>query len=476
MTLIKRATPVKALVSRHTRELLRAYYKAGKLATPVATRRVDDRFITLSYEEAKLYKRVEDYISTIYDQASSEERNAVGFVMTIYRRRLASSFRALRMTLEARAARLAGRPVPKDDFRADEDVADQVEAGEEVDAEAAVSEADNALVAEEGDEIAAILDEIARLPADTKARQLVSELDDLRATGYGQAIVFTQFTDTMDFLRDHLASETNCTVICFSGRGGEVRSPTGRWTVISREDVKRRFKEGRADVLVCTDAAAEGLNFQFCGALINYDMPWNPMRVEQRIGRIDRLGQRFTDIRIVNLHYSDTVEADVYAALRDRISLFTSVVGGLQPILARLPRVIEATVLAGPAARDEAVRNVELSITEAQSTAVDLDAFADDDLDLPPRPEPALTLADLRAVLDKPELLPKGADAKPLDGSDYRYVDGDLQWPIRVTVDPEFFEMHSDSVEFWTPGSPSFPTLENLQPGTGGRPPSASTI
>ena len=67
----------------------------------------------------------------------------------------------------------------------------------------------------------------------------------------------------------------------------------GTWRVISRDEVKRRFREGKADVLLCTDAAAEGLNFQFCGALINYDMPWNPMRVEQRIGRIDRLGQRY---------------------------------------------------------------------------------------------------------------------------------------------------------------------------------------
>jgi superfamily II DNA/RNA helicase len=59
----------------------------------------------------------------------------------------------------------------------------------------------------------------------------------------------------------------------------------GRWRAISREEAKRRFRTGEADVLLCTDAAAEGLNFQFCGSLINYDMPWNPMRVEQRIGR-----------------------------------------------------------------------------------------------------------------------------------------------------------------------------------------------
>ena len=62
------------------------------------------------------------------------------------------------------------------------------------------------------------------------------------------------------------------------------------WRTIDRDDAKRRFRLGEADILLCTDAAAEGLNFQFCGALVNYDMPWNPMRVEQRIGRIDRLG------------------------------------------------------------------------------------------------------------------------------------------------------------------------------------------
>jgi superfamily II DNA/RNA helicase len=91
------------------------------------------------------------------------------------------------------------------------------------------------------------------------------------------------------------------------------------------------FREGGANVLLCTDAAAEGLNFQFCGALINYDMPWNPMRVEQRIGRIDRLGQGYPNIRIVNLHCADTVEADVYRALRQRIGLLRMSLGGCNP-------------------------------------------------------------------------------------------------------------------------------------------------
>jgi hypothetical protein len=228
--------------------------------------------------------------------------------------------------------------------------------------------------------------------------------------------------------------------------------------------VKRRFKEGRSEVLVCTDAAAEGLNFQFCGALVNYDMPWNPMRVEQRIGRIDRLGQRFSDIRIINLHYEDTVEADVYRALRSRISIFEKVVGGLQPILTKLPRLIEESVLSkstDPAAkRDDALQALDTAIAAGEGSALNLDDFADEDLDVPARPDPAINLSDLRTILDRPILLPSGSEALHLNEKDYRFVDGFLPHAVRVTVDREFYEMHSDSVEFWTPGSPTFPDLE----------------
>ncbi len=345
--IIKRATPVSALVSRHTRELLRKYFKAGKLSTAVATRQVEDRFIPLSPEESDLYQQVETYISETYNAAAPEARNAVGFVMTIYRRRLASSFHALRQTLEKRKGGVGGMLTAADETSIDENIADQVEAGEEIDADTVSEVERRALAFEEISIIETIVDKIKRLPTDTKAIELSNVLSELKGSGYPQVMVFTQFTDTMDYLRDQLVGAGK-TVMCFSGRGGEVRNTDGTWTLITRDEVKRRFKEGRSEVLVCTDAAAEGLNFQFCGALVNYDMPWNPMRVEQRIGRIDRLGQRFTDIRIINLHYEDTVEADVYRALRSRISIFEKVVGGLQPILTRLPQLIEESVLSKP--------------------------------------------------------------------------------------------------------------------------------
>jgi len=84
---------------------------------------------------------------------------------------------------------------------------------------------------------------------------------------------------------------------------------------------------------------------QTCGVLINYDMPWNPMRVEQRIGRLDRIGQIYDTVRIHNFYYDGTVEAKVYKKLRDRIDAFQTVVGNLQPILATVPTFIEQAVM-----------------------------------------------------------------------------------------------------------------------------------
>ena len=227
----------------------------------------------------------------------------------------------------------------------DEDAPDDETADEPLDADEVAERERQALAAEERADIEHLLARVRMLPADSKCERLLEVLADLRDDGYHQGMVFTQYTDTMDFLRDQLGTGGSRRLMCFSGRGGEISSADGTWRVIDRDEAKRRFRDREADILLCTDAAAEGLNFQFCGAVINYDMPWNPMRVEQRIGRIDRVGQTHATIRIVNLHYDGTVETDVYRALRTRIGLFETVVGRLQPILAELPQAIARAVL-----------------------------------------------------------------------------------------------------------------------------------
>lgn len=184
------------------------------------------------------------------------------------------------------------------------------------------------------------------------------------------------------------------------------------------------------------------------------------MRIEQRIGRIDRLGQQFPEIRIVNLMYEDTVETDVYRALRSRIGLFTAVVGKLQPILASLPRRIADATLAPAAERTDVrgrlIGSLDAAVTEAES-GFDIDEATAAALEEPMRPEPPYTLDDLRLLLQKRDLLPVGVSVQQLGSQEFSYRALDQLDPIRVTTDPDFYQDNPESTEFWTPGNPLFP-------------------
>ncbi len=186
------------------------------------------------------------------------------------------------------------------------------------------------------------------------------------------------------------------------------------------------------------------------------------MKVEQRIGRIDRLGQVHERIRIINLHYRNTVEADVYVVLRERINLFTTYVGKLQPILAKLPgRIAKVSLAPGDRelARQNMVAEIEADADAAEAAGFDLDEITASDLEEPARPAPLYDLEDLDRVLSQKDLLPPDLDAKPLRGSPRQYSCSrpGMREPIRVTTDPEFFGEHPESVELWSPGSPIFP-------------------
>lgn len=461
-------TPIRRLISRHTRDLLRRYAAAGVLSTAIADRQVQDRFVALSEAERGLYDAVDEYVSTTYKRAAKEERSAVGFVMTIYRRRLASSFAALSATLSTRRQAALESTAALEEDAPDDEALDEVPDIDELRA----LESQASAVEEQG-EIDGLLEQIAVLPPDSKLARLNETLDELMRDGYEQIMVFTQYTDTMDFLRTALRAQGH-RLLCFSGRGGE--SPVGTnddWRVIDREQVKRRFRDGDADVLLCTDAAAEGLNFQFCGALVNYDMPWNPMRVEQRIGRIDRVGQRHPTIRVVNLHYEGTVETAVYGALRDRIGLFEQVVGRLQPILARLPRQIADAVLAGRGSRDTSsiADRIRRQVSEEEQCGFDIDAALGTDPGMPDRAPSPVTLDDLDRVISDPDLMPPGTEIQPLRPREYSLLAPGMAEPVRVTTDAAYYEENSDSVELWSPGNPLFTPPEmhadDAEPATG---------
>ena len=464
LALAKRWTPVQGLISRHSRNLLRAYKQQGSMDLAIGTRHVDDRFLESTPQERALYDAVEDFISTQYAQATGQKKSAVGFVMTIYRRRLASSVAALVSTLEKR---MAGQQQQlEEDAAASED--DDFTGELTLDLEGMQSAFQEVSLQGELDAIAVLLDQARPLVGhDSKGAAFLEAIDELQVQGYKQVIVFSQYTDTVDALKELLISAGRISLMTFTGRGGEILQKGGVWKALNREATKRGFKEGKAEILLCTDAAAEGLNFQFCGALINYDMPWNPMRVEQRIGRIDRIGQTHEQMQIINLHLDGTVEADVYRALKGRIAMFEQVVGKLQPILAKASSSISQATLVSRDQREKARASAvaaveqepEIKGLDLDDVLQDLDAIREVVNTLKPSP---LTLADLEAILRQPALLPPGCSARSIGAYDFAWTQPGLEKEMRVTCNASYYEDNSDSCELWVPGSPLFP-MEGCQ-------------
>jgi hypothetical protein len=461
-------------MSRSTRGLLRLYHQRGLLDTPIATRDVRDIPVDLTPSERDLYDAVEDYISTVYNQATPAKKTAIGFVLTIYQRRLASSFHALRQTLNNHLELIsAGQGA----LTIDEEDLSQDETGDEAqDADEAAELAREGLLLQERQAIVELLRGIAKLGTDSKARQLKSALAQAFADGYDSAIVFTQYADTMNYLKEYLAEQLpGVPIACYSGSGGQWRDNAGFWTPCSKEQIKLAFKARSVKLLVCTDAAGEGLNFQFCGCLANYDLPWNPMKVEQRVGRIDRIGQKYPVVRVINLAYKDTVEADVYFSLGQRINLFQGIVGKLQPILSRLPKEFEAVALEKKenreAARQRLLAEVDRMAREADEVPFDIDEVAQEALEMPKLPEPSLTLADIDRAFNRADVRPADMEWRPLDAGSYAARLPGMPNEVRVTTHGEVFDDHGESHVLLSPGGSIFDGIvEEMARDTGQMP------
>ncbi|MCW9682525.1 helicase-related protein [Dolichospermum planctonicum UHCC 0167] len=369
-------TPLKDLMFRHTRDTLRQYYQRGLLAQDIPSRIVQDNAIILEINrEVPLYQAVSNYVRHFYRLAQKDQRTCRGFLMTLYRKRLTSSFYAIKASLQRGLDCLLtkqGSFITEDDYADIDEANDVVISGmesffEEVDPQ-------------EIQYLKDLLQQFENTGEDSKLSHFIQILRQ-ELSQRESAIVFTQYTDTMDYLRDALKELYGSQVACYSGRGGELlkvdssrytansQQPTVNseptWCVVPKEEIKRKFRQDEIKILLCTESASEGLNLQNCGVLINYDMPWNPMRVEQRIGRIDRIGQRYETVRIHNFYYDGTVEAKVYRKLRDRINAFATVVGNLQPILAKVPTFIEQAAMSADPEEEDVLMSEFDSVLDA---------------------------------------------------------------------------------------------------------------
>jgi SNF2 family DNA or RNA helicase len=136
-------------------------------------------------------------------------------------------------------------------------------------------------------------------------------------------VVFTQFRATQDAIHRTLKSA-----------GERVEIFHGSMSRLEKEESVKRFQHD-ARILVCTESGSEGRNLQFCNAICNYDLPWNPMRIEQRIGRLSRIGQT-RDVHIFNLVASDTIEDAILYLLEAKINMFELVIGEIDMIIGNL--------------------------------------------------------------------------------------------------------------------------------------------
>lgn len=158
---------------------------------------------------------------------------------------------------------------------------------------------------------------------DTKYKQLIKCLKpQLKKNPEEKFVLFAYFKGTLNYLQRRLEADGISTCLIMGGMKRE-----------DKQAVLNQFKESNCSVLLSSEVGSEGIDLQFCRVLINYDLPWNPMRVEQRIGRLDRLGQKSEQIAIINFSLQDTIEERILERLYERIKIFEESIGDVEEIL-----------------------------------------------------------------------------------------------------------------------------------------------
>jgi superfamily II DNA or RNA helicase len=267
--------------------------------------------------ERALYEAVTDYVRNGYRRAQAERRPTVGFLVLLMQRLVSSSTAAILAALERRlsAVTAEGRQFHLFSDRGNEwgDLTGEEQL-------AALADAQGTAWGGERAEVEMLID-LARKSAgsgiDAKARYLLDLIGQIsRAEGDPsvKAVVFTEFVPTQEMLIDVLA-----------GAGISAVAINGSMSITERRDAQDAFRT-MARVLVSTDAGGEGVNLQFAHVVVNYDLPWSPTRIEQRIGRVDRIGQTH-DVTAHNLALESSIDARVLAVLQDKLAVILTELG-----------------------------------------------------------------------------------------------------------------------------------------------------
>ena len=265
--------------------------------------------------QRELYELVSHYVSKTYDKAKRNRKKnmCLIFLLIIMQRMVTSSTAAVRQSLERRLEVLKSQNTRIGSLT-EADLA-------EMEIEDNVDEALEAMsinMAEEIDElehIIAVAKQAEYQHPDVKVERLVDIMDEILSEDRNQKIIiFTEFVGTQKYLQQLLEN-----------RGFSVSVLNGSMSIEERNEALQEFKT-ETSIFISTDAGGEGLNLQFSNIIINYDLPWNPMKIEQRCGRADRIGQQ-RDVHIFNFIVADTVENRVREVLEQKLSVIFKELG-----------------------------------------------------------------------------------------------------------------------------------------------------
>lgn len=263
--------------------------------------------------QRELYRLVTGYVAHGYNRAVKETQYYIGFLMVLMQRLVTSSTAAIKDSIERRISTLGSKETVIADISMDDLVEGDVQTL--LDHLLSVAALDLKWELNELKHILSVAKQAEYQFTDAKAEHLADLLDELFSReDRRKAIIFTEFVATQGFLKDFLQRRGyTCSVL------------NGSMGIDERNVAIDEFR-AKTDLLISTDAGGEGINLQFASVVINYDLPWNPMKIEQRIGRVDRIGQS-RDVLVYNYILEDTVEKRVREVLEAKLSVIFEQMG-----------------------------------------------------------------------------------------------------------------------------------------------------
>lgn len=291
--------------------------------------------------EFQFYQRISDYVTHHYNLSKADQKKrAVGFAMVILQKRMVSSLFAITKSLENRARRLrealdrreealeALKGLPKELQEYEDEYEDlEDERREEIESHIlALTTAENPKEIEiEIGHLEGLIEESKKLRKDTKAEGFLKFVEEVFEKDPDEKLlVFTEYKDTLAYLAGGVVNGRDVQGI-LEMKGYKITIIHGSMDIESRQRAEEEFRD-EAQILVATDAAGEGLNFQFAHIMVNYELPWNPNRLEQRMGRLHRYGQE-REVFVHNLLINNTREGMIFNRLLEKIDLIRQELG-----------------------------------------------------------------------------------------------------------------------------------------------------